>query len=767
MPAAARLKAPGARADAVVNEWLNSFSSSHPEHAVAPLLSLVVRTSGVNAVLEANDVRNADAEQIREKAEACNSSCEDALSASKKDLRKLRETFLRFWPKLIQKAEATGHLFEDAQLDHGKLDEDDAIVGGKCVASDIALLSEFVEQLSQSHVRQLRHGGTVVALELITGLVHASRSLREQSLVTDAASPNAMYMSEVPQDASIENKLKLVDNFTSALFQSVFTERFRDINPKTRAHAIRCHGTWLADAPERFLTQNTNANLKYLGWALNDRDADVRQTTLSRLTQLYSNEENLSALSDFTKRFKGRIAQMLSDCSPDVVVRACETIKTLFKQELVGEQEIKSVFDLLFDDSSNVRSAAADVLADTLQDVPSDKTKEGCLQWLLLMLRKHAGSDDRMSIVAQNMQARHSLLSDWEALLSPLSDYTSWLSAADEVTLATLVAKSASCSLPDAAVKISKRERSMLKQRHIAFTSSIVEHLPAALKRHSGYDGVVSKLAESVVYSDVRQLAENPHDHALGTLISSLTTALFEHDAAQSLRPLAQALRFCYDKTKEAPSATMQSIIANAQEKTILDVMKNLHQALDGNNLDLPIDLEPTDAHSASEHERRMPQVHYTRASLERLYHMTSQGFKPRQLHETSMNELHEQIMQVLNRFTSARNVNQRVVQLAACNVLLLLIWELKDLQDPNASQSREQAVRALQSHVDELHFTLELALPLDGCRPLTRQILIRLTADFLVAFAPCVPRVGVNNVRLHPSSTLIQALWNAVEVRS
>jgi hypothetical protein len=766
------LKAPKVQAKTVAKEWLTAHRSNG-DAAVAALVTLTARASGVNAVLEASDVSNADGDDIREKVEACNSSCDDALLAPKKELRKLRDAFIAFWHEIVTQAEASGELFANADDEHNYDDEqdDDAVIGGMRIAHFAALLADFVEQLSQSRVRQLRHGGTVVALELITGLVIASKSLRKQAstasvAATAAAQPNKRRgkRHDVEQE-TVESEFKLVDTLASQLFKSVFSERFRDTNAKTRSYAISSHGRWLSDAPERFLAQNTNANLKYLGWALNDREADVRQASLMALNRLYKEESNLSALSDFTTRFKVRIVQMLNDCSPDVVVRACETVKTLFQQQLAAEHDIKSVFNLLFDDSSNVRNAAADAVAQTLASIASDRSDESCLKWLLHTLRPHSGKEERIAVVTHSLQGHLELISQWDTLLRPLSDSTSWLSTVDEGTLATLVCKSARLTAADTNTRLSKKDLKLLEHRRQGLNHSIAEHVPAAIRRHSGSDGIIAKLAELVLYSDLDNLVHHPQDRAFEHLVEALTSALAEHDTEQSLAAIARSLRFCFNKARSAMRGTMESTIRAAHDKVASDVIEKLKRTMESDELKLPIDLDREDQRSELEHERRAPEVRYARASLERLYHLSAHGFRPQQL-QSSVCELREQLLQVLNNFVSAHDLNERVVQLAASNAFLLVLWDFYELREKDASERSEQSIADMQKHADDIHFTLEMALSVENASPRTRRTFVRLAADFFVAFAPSVPRAGTSNLRLNPSTMLIETLWNAIEVR-
>jgi len=80
---------------------------------------------------------------------------------------------------------------------------------------------------------------------------------------------------------------------------------------------------------EHFLNDK---HLRYMGWCLNDRDSSVRKAVLDNLFNIYDDDENLSALSKFTDRFRARMKEMLNDIDPQVVASAIQTLTRIFEQ---------------------------------------------------------------------------------------------------------------------------------------------------------------------------------------------------------------------------------------------------------------------------------------------------------------------------------------------------------------------------------------------------------------------------------------------------
>jgi cohesin complex subunit SA-1/2 len=60
-------------------------------------------------------------------------------------------------------------------------------------------------------------------------------------------------------------------------------------------------GRWMEIYPENFLE---DGYLKYIGWSLHDKEADVRRRCLEVLSPLYENQQLVDKLELFTNRFK-------------------------------------------------------------------------------------------------------------------------------------------------------------------------------------------------------------------------------------------------------------------------------------------------------------------------------------------------------------------------------------------------------------------------------------------------------------------------------
>lgn len=87
--------------------------------------------------------------------------------------------------------------------------------------------------------------------------------------------------------------------------------------------------------------------LKYLGWALNDRDGRVRLAALTVLESLYGEESNIALMADFTDRFSGRILSMVRDVDEPCCCAALRCAAKLRRAGAVDGERLGELMGLL------------------------------------------------------------------------------------------------------------------------------------------------------------------------------------------------------------------------------------------------------------------------------------------------------------------------------------------------------------------------------------------------------------------------------------
>ncbi|XP_075283659.1 cohesin subunit SA-2 isoform X2 [Opisthocomus hoazin] len=187
--------------------------------------------------------------------------------------------------------------------------------------------------LADSMVRAFRHTSTLAAMKLLTAVVSVHLNL-------DVSKHNAQRLYEVEKRRSgkktdyrldqlerkrkeYEQKLLEIQNMMNAVFKGTFLNRYRDVIPEIRATCIEEIGSWIKTYPDAFLN---DSYLKYIGWMLYDKQAEVRLKCLLGLQGIYSRKELVSRMDLFTSRFKDRIVSMPLDKDHEVAVQAMKLL---------------------------------------------------------------------------------------------------------------------------------------------------------------------------------------------------------------------------------------------------------------------------------------------------------------------------------------------------------------------------------------------------------------------------------------------------------
>lgn len=112
------------------------------------------------------------------------------------------------------------------------------------------------------------------------------------------------------------------------MFDSIFVHRYRDISPEIRGICMSEIGVWMQKIPNKFVE---DSYLRYIGWTLHDKIADVRLRCLKALLSLYASEDLKGKLELFTSKFKDRIVAMTLDKKFEVAVIAVKLVISILK----------------------------------------------------------------------------------------------------------------------------------------------------------------------------------------------------------------------------------------------------------------------------------------------------------------------------------------------------------------------------------------------------------------------------------------------------
>eukprot|EP00116_Pleurobrachia_bachei_P005541 sb/3465803/ len=103
--------------------------------------------------------------------------------------------------------------------------------------------------------------------------------------------------------------------------------------------------------------------LKYVGWTLHDRHAEVRLKSVLALQGLYMIEDFAQQLELFTARFKNRIVEMVHDKEENVAVQAVKLISFMLNSfDVLENSDCEVVYQLVFANNRNISHAAGEFL---------------------------------------------------------------------------------------------------------------------------------------------------------------------------------------------------------------------------------------------------------------------------------------------------------------------------------------------------------------------------------------------------------------------
>lgn len=268
---------------------------------------------------------------------------------------KHKASYRELWDKLVRESASGGLLRADGE-------------------TFLEIVSNFSIALSMSAVREFRRVGTATAAQIATSLLHVAATLEDGRSTAEAqleAEEGRKGKAAADRAAAFKRQrdeaiaaISSIKTHVDSIFQSVFSIRFRDIDTEIRAIVVDAIGRWMMLFPSVYLTANY---LKYVAWALSDKEASVRMVAANALLTLYSSAQNPTQLRDFTDRFRGRFAELVYDKEDAVAVAGVRLVTLLVRLEHLPVTAGAKLYRLMSDVSPAIRAAAAELAAGMLK----------------------------------------------------------------------------------------------------------------------------------------------------------------------------------------------------------------------------------------------------------------------------------------------------------------------------------------------------------------------------------------------------------------
>lgn len=310
------------------------------------------------------------------------------LSVDLKDTQSLGVTeyksiFRRFWSILSEVALNEGSLANfNESMDEN--DSDGLPISQSVKKSlsgfvrfDVDLVRDIILRITEvSSVGQpdVRASATLAVLNMAESILHQSYMVKKKMSTTkrylDAASGNRKKESLSYQYESLQRTHdNLIDVVLGPIMQGIFIHRYRDSNSTIRVACQDSLSKMSLIRPDLLLSDQY---LKYFGWFLSDKNAEVRIAAISallaplkrfKLQQQDSVEVRdtpaikLQALEHVFSKFLGRLADCILDISTEVQSKAMELLLHLLREGFMDEVEDENLWNQI-----NIRAIASDTI---------------------------------------------------------------------------------------------------------------------------------------------------------------------------------------------------------------------------------------------------------------------------------------------------------------------------------------------------------------------------------------------------------------------
>jgi predicted lipid-binding transport protein (Tim44 family) len=786
-------RAKGTSPPPAIEQWAVRYVKDRAA-GTAELLTFLLSSAGLTGVsITSQDVEHVSADNLRLMVEdEAKRGLEDVLSGRTNASRHARITHAELWAEVIVR-------LSEPSADRYCMDH----------------IINVIVALSTSAVREFRRVATWTANQISFSLLRAvsvSKDLYGETAEAEAEaeaqlqSKPSKSKSKTPktsvfakQAANARILISDFENYVDVLFSSVYANRFRDVDSEVRSIVVEGLGRWMVLHPATYLTPEY---LKYLAWALSDRDAAVRFAAATGLRVLYEDEANATQLSDFTTRFVDRFRELMEDKDDGVAVEGVRLVALLHPDANDGAR----AFRLLSDSTSplNLRKAAAELAVSIIQSsaVSMDgfrKTKakkprhppatasSSELQGLLTALRTLAAtmyvSDDSddwndapplpMRIIALVIGALEDVgtlqcLEDWalmvDWLVSDVAATTHGDAGVVDLIHCMFAALSSSTTLPS--VQKEKQKVAALNKARRSATIALQPHLTTLFKKYQTDPECLTALVTLIPVLDMSVYTLKKQERALIHLLSLVKDAF----ATQSLAAPTAACAAALAHAAHVARGTVKEDATTLLEDAAKDVAEELDKTL--GRVDVEMD---TDLNKDSPRVFALSAAVCRAAALAQVHPsaVVKEGNGGR-----TVGDCMSRILDIAATPQGLALFGTGVVVLAAAKTMLLgammslskaRIAQSKRSGDEDNTDDGNEAVAQLAAEQAVLGSQLQGILlspdPPQGDAKSAKLGGALVLADFLTIFAPqTLPSTLLHVAAYKPSVPVINAFWSVME---
>jgi cohesin complex subunit SA-1/2 len=361
--------------DDVATQWLDRFKEDSPE-ALTEWVNFILKSCGCDlqvTVHDINDPDNADGRigDLQEEFQAVSNASLHGI----KNLAKMTQKNITDYP-LISKVKSA-HAFRASLV--GFIDKLIEVLHKSDVLYEDPTLLEnihaWIAPLTSSSSRPFRHTATLIALTITSSLCRVANIQTEQAgkfqRQLDGEKKKrgtnkarlADFKSKVEEN---ERNNTFVKHQIKDFYQTIYTLRYRDVDPKIRLECVEALGDWILTLAEIFYD---GEYLRYMGWMLSDTHGLMRHEVVKQLQRIMKNL-NLGTIRHFIERFRPRIIEIATrDSEPGVRASAVELMDLIRSAGMLDPDDIDVIGKLIFDTEPRVRKAVVGFFTENLNDL--------------------------------------------------------------------------------------------------------------------------------------------------------------------------------------------------------------------------------------------------------------------------------------------------------------------------------------------------------------------------------------------------------------
>ncbi|NWR27132.1 STAG2 protein, partial [Tachuris rubrigastra] len=572
----------------VVDDWVEAYKQDR-NVALLDLINFFIQCSGCQGMVTAEMFQSLHKKDVmRKMTETFDEDNEDyPLIRTGPYWKKFKANFCEFIAVLVQQCQCS-ILYDSYLMD-----------------TVISLLTG----LADSMVRAFRHTSTLAAMKLLTAVVsvhlnldvnkHNAQRLYEVEKRRISGKRTSYRLEQLERKRKeYEHKLLEIQNMMNAIFKGTFLNRYRDVIPEIRATCIEEIGSWIKTYPDAFLN---DSYLKYVGWMLYDKQAEVRLKCLLGLQGIYSRKELVSRMDLFTSRFKDRIVSMPLDKDHEVAVQAMKLLMLMSQncEDVLSAEDCEMLYQFVYTTHRPLAVAAGEFLYKRLLIPEGDeevKAKGG---------RKFGASADQLKrlihFFLESELHKHvaylidslwdwagKFLKDWECMTTlllknaeedgeALSDAQE--SALIEIILATV--REAAEGHPPAGRGAAKKILSVKEKKiQLEDCTKITEHfimvLPQLLAKYSTDAQKVANLLQIPQYYDLDVYSTGHQEKHLDALLREVKDIVAKHSDMSVLEASSRTYHILCSE-----EIAIYSQVDCARTQLIDELMEQLNQLLD------------------------------------------------------------------------------------------------------------------------------------------------------------------------------------------